>query len=113
MQSRLSISPPEDGTLAELEARAGRDPKRMVSDRRSHMERPHLDAQSQGRGARPPLDSDQRDDFSLRFVIALDVSGRRSQVSVSGQLLDISEAAAYLTDFTGCTSDEGSAPRVR
>src|SRR5438309_11783911 len=105
-------------------------PERMVSDRRSHMERPHWDAQSQAGGLRGlvqltdhygamaagawrRLVSDQRDEFSLCFVIALDVPSRRSQICVTRELLDISEAATYLTDFPGCTSDEGSASRVR
>jgi len=38
--------PPQYGTLSECGAGAGQGPKRMVSERRRHMESPHGSAQS-------------------------------------------------------------------
>ena len=61
---------------------------------------------------KPELTSDQGNDFSLRVVIALDVSSRCPEARMSGQLLDVSEAPANLSNFSGGTGDEGPATAV-
>ena len=61
---------------------------------------------------KPELTSDQGNDFPLRVVIALDVSSRRPEARMSGQLLNVSEASAHLADFPGGTGDESSPTAV-
>ena len=54
------------------------------------------------------LTSDQRDDFPLRIVIGLDVSGGRSKAGMTGELLNIAQTAADFADFPGRASYETS-----
>ena len=59
-----------------------------------------------------PLRSDQGDDFPLSFGIGLDVSGGRSQAGMTGELLNISKAAADLADLPGRAGDKASPARM-
>ena len=61
----------------------------------------------------PTLRSDQGNDFPLRFMIALDVARGRPQAGMAGELLDVSQTPADLTNLSGCTSNKSSASGMR
>ena len=51
------------------------------------------------RALRPRLDSDQRDHFTLRLLIAFDVSGGCPQARMSRQLLYVAKAPSHLAEL--------------
>jgi hypothetical protein len=70
----------------------------------------HLEAELTKRDVADPL---QIDHASLGRGVALDVALCGRQRSVSGQLLNVAEAAACLDDLLGRSGDKRAAARMR
>src|SRR4051812_12689930 len=57
--------------------------------------------------------SDAGDEPTLGFAVAVDIALRHRDACMSGELLDVPQAAASLGDQACCPRDEGPTARVR